>query len=61
MVFGEREHAPVMLHPAACQSPYEPFYDEQWMDLIGYQSGHGDDEDALRWIHSGPISQEWKR
>ena len=60
-VFGETPHAPVALHPGGMQWPYDTFRDEQWLDLVGYQSGHGDDAKTLRWIHSGPPSQEWQR
>ncbi|PYV13792.1 MAG: hypothetical protein DMG07_13345 [Acidobacteria bacterium] len=41
-VFGGVEHAPTVMHPAGMQWPFDGF-DEPWMDLIGYQSGHGDD------------------
>jgi hypothetical protein len=59
-VFGEREHAPVTLHPGGMQWPYEPFRGEKWLDFIGYQSGHGDAANVLKWIHSGPAAEEWK-
>jgi hypothetical protein len=60
-VFGGKEHAPVTLHPGGMQWPYEAFKDEAWLDLLGYQSGHGDDDRTLQWIHSGPPSEEWKK
>jgi hypothetical protein len=55
------EHAPAMLHPQGMHWPFESFQDEPWMSVIGYQSGHGDDDNNLRWIHSGPPAQEWRR
>jgi hypothetical protein len=39
--------------------PWPGFRDEEWLDFIVYQSGHGDDANTLRWIHSGPPSQHW--
>jgi hypothetical protein len=30
------------------------------LDLLGYQSGHGDDARVIRWIHSGPVSHAWR-
>jgi len=40
--------------------PWESFRDENWLDFIIYQSGHGDDANTLRWIHSGPPHQHWQ-
>ena len=40
--------------------PWESFRDEKWLNFIIYQSGHGDDANALRWIHSGPPSRHWE-
>jgi hypothetical protein len=60
-VFGDREHAPVTLHPGGMQWPYDAFREERWLDYYGYQSGHGDDADTLRWIHSGPPAAAWRQ
>jgi Protein of unknown function (DUF4038)/Putative collagen-binding domain of a collagenase len=57
--FDERAHAPVTTHPIGMHWPWESFRDEKWLDFIIYQSGHGDDANAMRWIHSGPPSQHW--
>jgi hypothetical protein len=58
--FGGRTHAPVTTHPIGMHWPWESFRDEKWLDFVIYQSGHGDDADTLRWIHSGPPSQHWQ-
>jgi hypothetical protein len=58
--FGGRAHAPVTTHPIGMHWPWESFRDEKWLDFIIYQSGHGDDANTLRWIHSGPPSQHWQ-
>jgi hypothetical protein len=58
--FGERPHAPVTTHPIGMHWPWESFRDEKWLDFIVYQSGHGNDGDTLRWIHSGPPSRHWQ-
>ena len=58
--FDGRAHAPVTTHPAGMHWPWESFRDEKWMDFIIYQSGHGDDANTLRWIHSGPPSRHWQ-
>ena len=36
-VFGEREHAPVVLHPNGMNIPTEEFRDQSWLDITGYQ------------------------
>lgn len=59
-VFEGTEHAPVVLHPQGMQSYTETFRNEKWLSIIGYQSGHGDNDATLTWLHSGPISKEWK-
>jgi hypothetical protein len=57
---GTQPHAPVTTHPAAMLWPAERFRDEAWFDFVVYQSGHGDNARASRWIHSGPASQRWR-
>src|SRR3712207_7902372 len=46
---GGREHAPVTLHPGGQQWPYDAFREEGWLGYLGYQSGHGDGDEAWRW------------
>jgi hypothetical protein len=61
-VFGERRHpAPVTTHPTGMNWPWADWRDETWLTVLGYQSGHGDDARTLRWIHSGPPSEHWRR
>jgi len=52
-------HAPVMMHPQGMHWIGREFKDEKWMDLVGYQSGHGDDEKTLRWLWEGPLTTAW--
>jgi hypothetical protein len=59
-VFGGGPHAPVSLHPCGMSIPFDEFCDEAWLDIIGYQSGHGDDADTLRWLVAGPPAQLWR-
>ena len=53
-------HAPVTTHPSGMHWPWDSFRNENWLDFIVYQSGHGDDADSQRWIHSGPPSEQWQ-
>jgi len=38
----------------------ELFRDEDWYDIVSYQSGHGDCEDHLRWLVEGPPASSWE-
>jgi hypothetical protein len=60
-VFGDGPHAPVMLHPNGMNIAWDEFASEPWLDMTTYQSGHGDDDATLRWLHSGPPSEVWRR
>jgi hypothetical protein len=60
-VFGTSAHAPVVLHPSGMNIPTEEFREESWLDITGYQSGHGDDEETQRWLVAGPPAQDWQR
>lgn len=61
-VFGESgggTHAPVCTHPTGMNWPWESWAQERWLSVLGYQSGHGDDDRTLEWIHSGPAARRW--
>jgi len=59
-VFGSGPHAPTTLHPRGMQLMLDEFRDEGWLDIIGYQSGHGDSEETLRWLTGGPPATRWR-
>lgn len=59
-VFANRHHSPVTLHPQGMQWHFDSFTNEKWLDVLIYQSGHGDSDAALSWIHSGPPSKLWQ-
>ena len=60
-VFDDHDgpHAPVVLHPGGMHWVLREFQQESWLDVQGYQSGHGDDEKTLRWMTEGPPSRDW--
>jgi hypothetical protein len=59
-VFGGGRHAPVVMHPGGMHWILPEFLAEPWVDVHGYQSGHGTDERALRWMIEGPPSVDWR-
>lgn len=58
-VFADGKRHPVTLHPYGMDWALYDFVDEPWMDVVGYQSAHGDNEAYLRWIPEGPPSHTW--
>jgi hypothetical protein len=60
-VFDEISHAPVTMHPGGMQWVLKEFKDEKWYDIVGYQSGHGDDDNTLRWMTEGPPTDDWTK
>lgn len=59
-VFDRDRYHPVTLHPYGMDWALYDFADEPWMDVVGYQSAHGDNEAYLRWIPEGPPSTSWR-
>jgi hypothetical protein len=59
-VFGDYPHAPATMHPGGQHWIWDEFKNEPWFDFLGYQSGHGDDANALRWIYSGLPATQWR-
>lgn len=59
-VFDAASHAPTILHPGGMQWVSDEFRDESWLDIIGYQSGHGDGNETWRWLVDGPPAEDWR-
>ena len=60
-VFNPISHAPVTMHPGGMQWVWNEFKDEKWYDVVGYQSGHGDDDKTSRWMTEGPLTEDWMK
>jgi len=60
-VFNNIAHAPVTMHPGGMQWVWKEFIEEKWFGVVGYQSGHGDDDKTLRWITEGPSTDDWMK
>jgi hypothetical protein len=56
-VFADCPEQLATLHPSGQSWIGDAFAGEDWLDFIGYQSGHGDSADDLKWLVAGPPSQ----
>lgn len=57
--FGDDHDRLVTMHPCGQSWPNEHFRDEPWFDFAGYQSGHGDSDEHVRWLVQGPPATQW--
>ncbi len=60
-VFDSIENAPVTLHPQGTSWIGELFGDEDWLDIIAYQSSHSNKQRTVDWINKGPMAKTWQR
>lgn len=60
-VFGKGHDRLVTMHPRGLHWVGDEFRHEAWFSFIGYQSGHGDSPDHLRWLLVGPPGSEWSK
>ncbi len=49
----------VTTHPQGRQWFFDDFLDEDWLDVIIYQSSHGGGPGTLNWLQMGPPAQKW--
>ena len=54
-------YAPVALHLCGQHFPADEFRHEAWLDILGYQSGHGDSDQTVAWLTTGPPAGEWQQ
>lgn len=54
--FDSRTHV-VTTHPTGMNWPWKDWEEETWLNVLGYQSGHGDGDKTWQWITSGPPAE----
>ncbi len=59
-VFGAPHGNLVTMHPRGTYWPNEELRTEPWLSFASYQSGHGDNEERLRWFVQGPPATQWR-
>ncbi len=60
-VFNEEHPGLVALHPGGGSWIGEVYKDENWLDIIGYQSGHNNYPKTLNFINKGPVPTMWSK
>jgi hypothetical protein len=58
-VFDGTHQGIVTLHPCGRSWIGEVYKDEKWLDIIGYQSSHSNQQNTVDWITKGPMTNEW--
>src|SRR5690606_20758832 len=58
-VFGGDHPGIVALHPHGGSWIGSDYADEEWLDIVGYQSSHSISKETVNWINVGPPSQKW--
>ena len=58
-VFNGNSQGVVAQHPCGRSWIGEIYKDEPWLNIIGYQSSHSNEEGTVNWITKGPMSQLW--
>ncbi len=59
-LFLGRNKQLVTIHPMGKHWILHEFINEEWYNIVGYQSGHGVSEEDLEWLCLGPPSKDWR-
>ncbi|MEM9831645.1 MAG: DUF4038 domain-containing protein [Bacteroidota bacterium] len=60
-VFGGKPPGVVALHPMGRSWVGDVYAKENWVDVIGYQSGHSSSQSSVEYITKGPANQRWNQ
>lgn len=60
-VFNDIDHAPVTLHPHGSSWVGDIYDQENWYNLMSYQSSHNNGEEVVNWINKGPMAEMWSK
>ncbi|MDA2931340.1 DUF4038 domain-containing protein [Acidobacteria bacterium AH-259-O06] len=60
-VFGEEHPGIVAQHPHGRSWIGNAYAEEDWLDIVGYQSSHSKAQRTVDWINRGPVAAQWHR
>jgi hypothetical protein len=60
-VFGDEHPGVVAQHPQGRSWIGNAYADEDWLDIVGYQSSHSNAQGTVEWITKGPPARDWGR
>lgn len=58
-VFDAEHPGLVAQHPHGRSWIGNDYIEEDWLDIIGYQSSHSSEAPTVDWINKGPVAQQW--
>lgn len=58
-VFGSEHPGLVALHPGGGSWIADAYAEEEWLDIVGFQTGHNNSDKTLAWITKGPAAATW--
>ncbi len=58
-VFGGEHVGIVAMHPQGRSWIGKEYAHEDWVDILGFQTGHNSRPDTQKWITDGPMANEW--
>lgn len=59
-VFKRKQNL-VSLHPHGRSWVGSLYNEEEWLDIVGYQSSHSNRQGTVDWINKGPVVKEWNK
>jgi hypothetical protein len=60
-VFGDEHPGVVAQHPHGRSWIGNAYADEDWLDVVGYQSSHSNAKGTVEWITKGPPANNWDK
>ncbi len=60
-VFGDDPPGIVSQHPRGHSWIGDVYTQEDWLDIVGYQSSHSNKEGTVNWINKGPMAKQWDK
>lgn len=58
-VFSDYHPGVVTLHPGGRSWIGDTYADQEWLDIVTYQSSHSNQEGTVSWINQGPMATRW--